>query len=43
MEEQLEKELRFHLDEHTADLTVRGLDPAEAWRQARFVLAVLNR
>jgi len=38
MEEQLEKELRFHLDQHTTDLIARGLDPAEARRQA--VLAI---
>src|SRR5437868_9296690 len=36
MEEQLEKELRFHLDQHTADLTARGVDPEEARRQARL-------
>jgi predicted permease len=38
MEEHLEKELRFHLDEHTADLIARGYDPAEARRQARLAL-----
>ncbi|MGB9457910.1 MAG: ABC transporter permease [Bryobacteraceae bacterium] len=38
MEEQLDKELRFHLDEHTADLIAKGLDPAEARRQARLAL-----
>jgi len=27
MEAELEKELRFHLDQHTADLIARGLDP----------------
>ena len=36
MEEQLEKELRFHLDQHAADLIARGLDPQEARRQARL-------
>jgi predicted permease len=38
MEEQLEKELRFHLHEHTAKLIAGGLDPAEARRQARIAL-----
>ena len=38
MEEQLEKELRFHLDQHTADLIVQGHDPREAQRQARLAL-----
>src|SRR6202166_4440019 len=38
MEEQLEKELRFHLEQHTADLIARGCDPAEARRQARLAL-----
>lgn len=36
MEEQLERELRFHLDQHTADLIARGHDPAEARRLARL-------
>jgi len=36
MEEQLEKELRFHLDQHAADLIARGHDPGEARRQARL-------
>jgi len=38
MEEDLEKELRFHLDHHTADLIAQGLDPEEARRRARFAL-----
>ncbi len=38
MEEQLDKELRFHLEQHTADLIARGYDPAEARRQARLGL-----
>ncbi|MBO0725244.1 MAG: ABC transporter permease [Blastocatellia bacterium] len=37
-EEELEKELRFHLDQHTADLIARGLDPEEARRRARLAL-----
>jgi len=38
MEEQLDKELRFHLEQHTADLIAQGGDPAEARRQARLAL-----
>src|SRR5215510_11170600 len=38
MEEELEKELRFHLDQHTADLIAQGLDPEEARRRARLSL-----
>ena len=38
MEDQLDKELRFHLEQHTADLIARGHDPAEARRQARLAL-----
>jgi predicted permease len=38
MEEELERELRFHLDEHAAELIAGGLDPAEARRQARIAL-----
>src|SRR5438105_8903162 len=37
-EEDLEKELRFHLDLHTSDLIAQGHDPAEARRQARLAL-----
>ncbi|HTA71724.1 MAG TPA: ABC transporter permease [Bryobacteraceae bacterium] len=37
-EEQLEKELRFHLEQHTADLIARGQHPEEARRQARLAL-----
>lgn len=36
MEEQLDKELRFHLDQQTADLIAQGYDPEEARRQARL-------
>jgi predicted permease len=39
MEEQLDKELLFHLEQHAADLIARGEDPAEARRQARLALA----
>jgi putative ABC transport system permease protein len=38
MEEQLDKELRFHLDQQAADLIVQGEDPNEARRQARLAL-----
>jgi putative ABC transport system permease protein len=38
MEEELEKELRFHLDQHTADLIGQGLDPEEARRRASLAL-----
>src|SRR5262245_64600473 len=37
-EEELEKELRFHLDQHTADLIAQGLDPEEAGRRARLAI-----
>jgi putative ABC transport system permease protein len=37
-EEELEKELRFHLEQHTADLIAQGLDPEEARRRARLAL-----
>jgi hypothetical protein len=38
MEERLDKELRFHLDQHTADLIARGQSLQEARRQARLAL-----
>ncbi|HYL77693.1 MAG TPA: ABC transporter permease [Bryobacteraceae bacterium] len=38
MEMQLDKELRFHLDQYTSDLIAQGLDPEEARRQARIAL-----
>ena len=38
MEEQLEKELRFHLDQHTDDLIAQGYSPEEARRQAHLAL-----
>lgn len=38
MEEQLEKELRFHLDEHEASLETRGRTQEEARREARYAL-----
>lgn len=38
MEQQLQKELNFHLDEHTADLMARGYDRKEAQREARLAI-----
>jgi putative ABC transport system permease protein len=38
MEEQLEKEMRFHLDQHAAELIAQGHHPEEARRQARLAL-----
>jgi len=38
MEEQLDKELGFHIEEFTADLVARGHAPAEARRLARLEL-----
>src|SRR5215468_3769879 len=38
MEEQLEKELRFHLDQYAEDLIAGGLDEQEARRRARLAL-----
>jgi hypothetical protein len=38
MEEQLEKELRFHLDQHASGLIARGRSSGEAQRQARLAL-----
>jgi putative ABC transport system permease protein len=38
MEERLERELRFHLDQHADDLMARGHTPEEARRLARLAL-----
>jgi predicted permease len=38
MEAQLEKELRFHLDQHEGDLIARGHSAAQAQREARIAL-----
>jgi predicted permease len=38
MEEQLEKELRFHLDQHETSLIARGHEPQEARRLAQLAL-----
>ena len=42
-EEQLEKELRFHVDQHEAELIARGYAPDEACGRARLALAVRNK
>ncbi|HUE03870.1 MAG TPA: permease prefix domain 1-containing protein [Bryobacteraceae bacterium] len=34
MEEQLEKEMRFHLDQDASDLIAQGHDPVEARSEA---------
>ena len=36
LEEQLQKELQFHVEEYAADLIEQGCDPAEARRRARL-------
>jgi putative ABC transport system permease protein len=38
MEAQLDKELRFHLEQHVNELIARGVDRQEARRQARMAL-----
>ena len=38
LEEQLDKELRFHLEQHAADLIARGGSPDDAIREARLAL-----
>ena len=38
MERQLHNELRFHIEQHTADLIARGHDPTEAQRRAQLEL-----
>ncbi len=38
MEQQLEKEVHFHLEQHANDLVARGLDPIQARRLARLAL-----
>jgi predicted permease len=37
-EEQLERELGFHVERHTADLVARGLNPQDARRAARLAI-----
>jgi hypothetical protein len=43
MEDQLDRELRFHLERHTADLIARGIAPDDARRQARLELGGPSR
>jgi len=43
MEEQLDKEMRFHLDQHTRDLIARGYTPEEARRQAQIAFGGSER
>ena len=43
LDEQLERELRFHLDQHASDLMARGYAPDEARRQARLSLGSPER
>jgi predicted permease len=38
MEDQLEKELRFHVEQHEQDLIARGQSPQDAHRNARLAL-----
>ena len=40
MEEQLEKELRFHLDQHANELIASGVSPAEARRRAIKIIPI---
>jgi predicted permease len=42
-EAQLDKELLFHLDQHAADLSARGIHPDEARRRARLALGGLDQ
>lgn len=43
MEEKLDRELRFHLDQHIADLIAQGHDREEARRRARLALGGLEQ
>lgn len=38
MEEQLDKEVRFHLEQHASELIAGGVEPSEARRRARLTL-----
>lgn len=38
MEEQLDKELHFHIEQHTIDLIAQGYDPEAARREARLAI-----
>jgi putative ABC transport system permease protein len=43
VDEQLDKELLFHLDQHAADLVARGCLPEQATREARLALGGLEQ
>ena len=43
MEERLDKELRFHIEQRTADLIDCGYDPAKARRRARIEIGGLEQ
>jgi len=38
LERELDKELRFHIEQHAVDLVARGIDPGEALRRAQVAL-----
>src|SRR5262245_26142405 len=38
MEEHLNKEVQFHIEQHAADLMARGIERENAWRQARLAI-----
>jgi predicted permease len=38
LEQQLDRELRFHVEQHASDLMARGVTPGEARRQARLAM-----
>lgn len=43
LEQQLDDELRFHLEEHVRELRAQGLGPAEAERRARLALGGIEQ
>jgi len=43
MEEEMESELRFHLEAYAADLMKAGVETQEAWRRARVEFGGLER
>ncbi len=42
-EDNLDRELRFHIDQYTADLIAQGVDPSEACRRARLELGGIEQ
>ena len=42
-DDKLDRELKFHLEQHASDLIARGLDPAEARRQARLAIGGVDQ